>query len=319
MAAFSLPRGLIVDLITPLRADRSIDGKGLEKLLDRVAPHCEGILLAGPQAGEGFSLSGGQHPELLEQALNVIRGHVPLFCGITKDTAESTKQNLLDLRRVVESQDYNGLLIWVDTPLLYHSNRGLPAHYRELGALVPEPLVLINDPGLIKTFGSPFKRNNIRTAVLRELHDQESVAGLLFSGSLERSHNYQRAARRRCDFRIYDGDEDRFLNYPSMSGLLSSGANLTPRSWHTITRSSIDLTGPSKAFPDSLHQIWQIGRYLRAIEATSHGRTVAVIKHILAEAGIIETTAGDCDWSAEDIAPLQEQIRALMDQLGENV
>ena len=43
----ALVRGLIVDLITPLSADKGLDGPGLGRLLDRVLGLCEGVLLAG--------------------------------------------------------------------------------------------------------------------------------------------------------------------------------------------------------------------------------------------------------------------------------
>ena len=151
----------------------------------------------------------------------------------------------------------------MDTPLNYHSNRGLPDYYRELQTLVNFPLVLHNDPEAVHTTRT-FKRHNIRTAVLKELVQIEGIVGLIFSGSLERSHHYQRACRGRQHFRLYDGDEKRFLEHPSMGGVVSVGANLAPVAWEKITQSSIQLHAHRENYPDRLQQIWESGGLFEA-------------------------------------------------------
>ena len=106
----------------------------------------------------------------------------------------------------------------MDAPLYYHSNRGLPAHYQNLASLVHEPFILYNDPALVKTLPGTLKRRNIRTAVLKELSVLNAMVGLIFLGPLDRAYHYRKACRGRKRFRIYDGDETRFLDHPSMSG-----------------------------------------------------------------------------------------------------
>ncbi|OQY49206.1 MAG: hypothetical protein B6240_03855, partial [Desulfobacteraceae bacterium 4572_87] len=190
----------------------AIDESGLESLLERVVPHAQALLLASPRHGEGES------------------------------------QDFEDL-----NQDYpTNSVFWVDTPLRYHSNRGLPDYYRELLAQLKYPLILHNDPDCIHATRA-FKRHNIRTAVLKELVRIDGIAGLIFSGSLERAHHYQRACRGRQNFRIYDGDEKRFLEHPSMGGVVSVGANLAPGTWEMITQSSIRLHAHRENYPDRLH------------------------------------------------------------------
>ena len=55
-------------------------------------------------------------------------------------------------------------LLLVDTPLLYHSNRGLMEYYKRLLSIIKLPVILHNDPLIIDSLKKPFKRNNIRTA-----------------------------------------------------------------------------------------------------------------------------------------------------------
>ena len=283
------PRGLIVDLITPLKKNGAIDGTGLERLLDRVAPHAQAVLLAGPRHGEGESLGTDLRHELLEKAVAVMAGHpVSLFMWITGDTETQTKQNILALQESFGENRPKGGLFWVDTPLSYHSNRGLPDFYRELETMVKDPFVLHNDPNCIHP-ARPFKRRNIRTAVLKELVRIKGIAGLIFSGSLERAHHYQRACREKQHFRLYDGDETRFLGHPSMGGVVSVGANLAPMAWGKITQSSLQLHAHRENYPDRLQQIWESGDYLSNMVALYRQAPVTIIKEILYDMGIIET------------------------------
>ena len=284
----SAPRGLIVDLITPLK-NGAIDGTGLEKLLARVLPHAQALLLAGPRHGEGERMEMAMRDELLKKAIDAATGRpVSLFVWVSGDTEAQTRQNILTLQERFGENRPEGGLFWVDTPLAYHSNRGLPDYYQELQTIVTVPLVLHNDPDCVHTTRT-FKRHNIRTAVLKELVQLEGIAGLIFSGSLERAHHYQRACRGRKDFRIYDGDEKRFLEHPSMGGVVSVGANLAPAAWGRITQSSIQLNAHRENYPDRLQQIWESGDYLKNMLALYGQTPAAMIKIILSDMGVIGT------------------------------
>ena len=289
MEVLTLPRGLIVELITPLRNDGSIDGRGLGRLLDRLSPFAHALFLASPNAGEGKTLSFAQRLELLEKTLVVIRGRIPILFWITQDTEEGTKEVLLALKKVLERRRYEGRIFWVDTPLFYHSNRGLPALYNNLSSMVEESFILHNDPKLIKSLAKPIKRNNIRTAILKELVHLKDIVGLIFLGPLDRAHNYQSASRSRAHFGIYDGDETNFLDHPSMSGVVSLGANLAPKAWRKITESSLRITADQDNYPEYPHRVWELGQYLRDLKAIYQSMPVAIVKGILADKGIIET------------------------------
>ena len=77
MEHVSAPRGLIADLVTPLKENGEIDGRGLGRHLDRILPHVHAVFLASPYAGEGIHLSAPQREDLLDKALVVVRGPDP--------------------------------------------------------------------------------------------------------------------------------------------------------------------------------------------------------------------------------------------------
>jgi dihydrodipicolinate synthase/N-acetylneuraminate lyase len=304
------PRGLIVDLITPFKSDGSIDGLGLEKLFDRLIPNAQAILLASPQTGEGKNLDASKRSVLLEKALILVHGQIPILIWVSQDTEEKTKETILILKKTIENQKYTGQVFWVDSPLYYHSNRGLPEYYQNLCPIAGQPIILHNDPELIKGLARSFKRRNVRTCILKELTSFDNIIGLIFSGPLDRAHNYQRACRRRPNFRIYDGDETHFLDYPSTSGVVSVGANLAPSAWQRITQSSLRITADQKDYPDHLQQVFDLGKYLHELKNIYYKMPVAIIKELLSDMGIIKTSA--CTSPSKDVEELKNKAKELM-------
>ena len=287
MGSIKPPRGLIIDLITPLKENGAIDSRGLGRHLDKVLPCVQGVFLASPYAGEGRKLDFQQREELFDKSLVVIRGRVPLWIWISGETGDETQKMLHLLEKRLAARHYTGPIFWVDTPLFYHSNRGLFSHYRDLASLTEVPFIIHNDPDLIKDLAGPLKRNNLRTSILKKLVEIESIQGLIFLGPLERAQNYQKAVRQRADFRMYDGDEARFLAYPSRSGIVSVGANLAPRTWQKVTKSSLNLIEGKEEYPDSLQQLWEAGEYLRALRDNYHPHPGLLTKRVLADMGMI--------------------------------
>jgi len=306
------PRGLIVDLITPLTAGGIPDLEGLGRLIKRVAPYADGILAAGPSAGEGYALDSDARAGIMDAALAAAGGKVPLFIWITADGTEKTFSCLETLEHAAEKVP-GDMLYWMDTPLFYHSNRGLAGHYEEMSKLTGRHLVLHNDPEFITGLNNPLKRVNIRTAILKELANLKFIAGLVFSGSMDRARNYQKACRLRPGFRIYDQNEGNFLDFPSMSGAVSIGSNLAPREWHRITETSLRRTGGDSDYPDFLHQIWETGRRVRALREIYMEAPVPVVKGALHRMGVISSprTTDHCQ------AEVSGAVQQLLEETGD--
>lgn len=315
MALLPSPRGLIIDLITPFKKSGDIDGRGLGRHLDGVLPYAQALLLASPHIGEGKGLDAGLREELLDKTLGLVQGRIPLLIWITQDTEEKTKETHLLLKKRLARGKHTGQIFWVDTPLYYHSNRGLPLHYQNMSTGDKDPFLLYNDPALIKQISRPLKRFNIRTSILKELSGIESVQGMIFLGSLDRARNYQKAVRARVNFRIYDGDESHFLTYPSLSGVVSVGANLAPRAWQKVTSSSLNLNGNQPAYPDYLQQIWELGGYLQALREIYQESPVSLIKQMLSERGVIEDPK--CIVEGEEMGEQVSRLKGLMEGHGD--
>jgi dihydrodipicolinate synthase/N-acetylneuraminate lyase len=138
---------------------------------------------------------------------------------------------------------------------------------------------------------------------------------LIFLGSLDRTRNYQKAVRTRSDFRIYDGDEDHFLKYPSRSGVVSMGANLAPRAWEKATSASLNLDGLHQSYPDHLQQIWELGWYLQELREIYYEFPVPLMKQVLSDKGVIEETTSLVEEKKND--EKVEKLKTLMAQQGD--
>jgi dihydrodipicolinate synthase/N-acetylneuraminate lyase len=288
MAATQLPRGLIADLATPLLKNGDIDAKGLERHLQGLMSHVQAILICGPGMGEGASLTPEQRESLFHLTLLIVQSRLPVLAWTSMPSIEETEAMLLRLKKRIDELGYAGPVFWVDTPLYYHSNRGLEASYERLSSLVEEPFILVNDPEFASAKDQPFKRVNIRTSILKDLASMENIKGLIFSGSLDRAYNYRRAVRSSPDFMIYDGDESQFLEHPNLNGILSKGANLAPAEWKMVTASSLNLNGNLEDYPDRVRRILDAGRYLNDLKNIYQGHAPGFFKQVLARIGVFE-------------------------------
>jgi dihydrodipicolinate synthase/N-acetylneuraminate lyase len=236
------PKGLIIALVTPFDEKGKIDWPSLNRLVERLLPFADGLLVGEGQVGEGLSLTNPLRRELLRGTIQIVGGKKPLFLCPTALTEEETLQNAEAIGNEGLRRAARESLFWVDMPLWYHSNRKLPQLYEEWKKRTPFPILLYNQPQVVSQLGRTLKRRNIRTGLLKRLSENDQIVGLIFAGDLARAMDYQRAVRLRRDFLFYDEDERNFLNQPSSSGVVSGGANLLPAEWKEIVDASLKLT-----------------------------------------------------------------------------
>jgi dihydrodipicolinate synthase/N-acetylneuraminate lyase len=238
----SPPKGLIVALVTPLDEEGRVQRESLREMIGRALPYSDVLMIGEGVIGEGLSLPNPVRLELLRNSAELVAGKKPLFLCPTADTAEETISNIIALTKILENYPGQDSLFWVDIPLWYHSNRKLPQFYQQWKKYTPYPILLQNHPLLIANLNHSLKRTNIRTAVLKRLAENERIVGVIQAGDLKRTIHYQRAVRARRDFRFYDGDERNFLNGPSVSGVVSAGANLLPAEWSEVVTASLRIS-----------------------------------------------------------------------------
>ncbi|OIP92955.1 MAG: hypothetical protein AUK55_08840 [Syntrophobacteraceae bacterium CG2_30_61_12] len=273
-------RGLICRIALPA------DPQAMDwaSLLNRLAPHVDGLLLDHDYWQDRHP--GGDVAPALIAAIDRMLPHLPpepaLLLHISGRNRDQTGANLDQLQAFLNARAIRQRLIWVDLPLLYHSNRGLPGLYRELRHLTEQPLLLENDPDRVRRVKPLGRRSNIRTQIVKSLAREQSVVGLIHHGDLSRALNYSRAAAGNRRFTLLDGSEPHFLDYPSTSGLVSISANLLPDLWARLVPGA--RAGAGRADPTAQYQAL---RRLRQLSQALAADPAAGVLHLLFLDGVL--------------------------------
>lgn len=134
-------KGAYTALITPFKANGSINYKKLEELLDfQINNNIDGIVICGT-TGESATLSDSEKKKLIKHTIDYVAGRVPVIAGTgSNDTAHS-----ISLSTYAESVGADGLLLV--TPYYNKtSQQGLIEHYTKIADSVNIPCILYNVP-----------------------------------------------------------------------------------------------------------------------------------------------------------------------------
>ena len=282
-----LPYGLICPIVTPLKTGDVVDAGALDRLIEHVGAGADALLINDVFWGEGLALRPEIRLEVASTVLEIVQGRWPVCVTITSESRKATGDLLAQTEAFIERMDYRGSVFWLDYPIYYHSNRGLPQWIASLADNSRIGFILGNHAGLMEKRKRPVKHKNIRTSILKKISRIDSVRGLVFTGSLKRSVNYRKAVRFRSGFKIFDGDEKVFLRQPSADGVVAGGGNLLPLAWKDITRSSLNRYDVEQQYPDHTSQILETAAMLEEMHALYSPNPAAMMKRMLHVAGIL--------------------------------
>ncbi|SHF50532.1 hypothetical protein SAMN02745206_02127 [Desulfacinum infernum DSM 9756] len=225
-------RGLLCRLFIP----KDWEAIRWRAFLGSLAPYADGFVI-DPPFWDPVRCGPCLQPldlEVMEKILGLLPADRPLLVRITGKDRQETASHLQRLDQKLKSTDQYDQVVWLDTPLAYHSNRGLPDVLHQLASLTRRPFALENDPDRVRPFKTWTSHVNLRTSVLKQLAENPRLIALIQHGSLRRSLNYAKAVVRRRDFCLLDGDEAGFLDYPSTTGVVSASSNVTAPVWAAL-------------------------------------------------------------------------------------
>ena len=134
-------KGSLVALITPMRADGSVDEAALERFVDwQIGEGTHGLVPVGT-TGESPTLSHEEHRRVVEITIAVAAGRVPVIAGAgSNSTAEA-----IDLARHARRAGADAAL--VVTPYYNKPTQdGLYLHYKTIADSVDIPIIIYNVP-----------------------------------------------------------------------------------------------------------------------------------------------------------------------------
>ncbi|MBO0450587.1 4-hydroxy-tetrahydrodipicolinate synthase [Enterococcus sp. MJM12] len=245
MAIFT---GAGVALVTPMKADQTVDFDKLKQLVDwQIAQGIDAIIACGT-TGEASTLVDEEHIAVIETVVKQAAGRVPVIGG----TGSNNTQHGIHLSKEAQRVGADGLL--VVTPYYNKAtDSSLIKHYEAICNSVDIPIILYS---IAARTGL-----NLSPAMVAKLKELPNVVGIKeASGNI--SQVVEICGLADDDFAVYSGNDDQVLPFLSVGGLgvISTIANILPAETSQMVHDFLkgDITAAKKTQIEQLPLIQAI-------------------------------------------------------------
>jgi len=231
---FEAPLGCGTALVTPMRADGSVDEPALAAFVDWQVRSGISLLIPCGTTGEASTLTDAEWLRVIEITIEAAAG-VPVFAGCTHN---STAVAVERAQRLSKLRGLTGIL----TASPYYnrpSQEGQFQHFRAIAnAVAPLPILLYNIPGRTGVNIDP-------ATVLRLANACPNIVGIKeSSGNLPQIAECITQARE--NFRVYSGDDGNALEVIELgsAGLISVASNEIPAEMSDMVAAALSKNWP---------------------------------------------------------------------------
>ncbi len=222
MSEYTMTRGSLVAIVTPMSEDGALDLDALRRLVDwHIAEGTDGIVIVGT-TGESPTVDFDEHCQLIRVTVEQAAGRVPVIAG-TGANSTSEAIELTECARAAGAAAGLSVVPYYNKP----TQEGLYLHYKKIAEAVDLPLMLYNVPG--RTVADLANDTVLRLAQV------PGIVGLKdATGNMERASDLLRRAPK--DFALYSGDDASGLPFMLLGGhgVISVTANVAPRLMHQM-------------------------------------------------------------------------------------
>ena len=214
--------GAAVAIITPMRADGSVDYEELGRIIDdQIDNGTDAIVICGT-TGESPTMTDEEHTACIRYAVKKTAGRVPVIAG----TGSNDTKYAIWLSRQAQADGADALLLV--TPYYNKTSQaGLIAHYTAIADAVDLPCILYNVPSRTGC--------NLTAASLKQLAKHPNINAVKeASGNI--SQVAEIAAACGEELNIYSGNDDQIVPLLALGGkgVISVLSNVAPRYIHDI-------------------------------------------------------------------------------------
>ena len=218
----------MVALVTPMKADGSLDRDSLNNLIDWHIKSGTDAIVAVGTTGESATLTVDEHCDVIRQVVSYVNGRVPVIAGTG---ANSTSEAIVLTRH---AKDLGVDAVLLVTPYYNKpTQEGLFLHYKAIAEAVDVPQILYNVPSrtacdlLPETVGRLATIPNI-VGIKEATGDVSRVA----------------AIKAVCDdaFELYTGDDSSTVDFllAGGQGAISVTANIVPAEMHQLCAAALE-------------------------------------------------------------------------------
>jgi 4-hydroxy-tetrahydrodipicolinate synthase len=220
-------KGSIPALVTPMRADGSVDFAAWARLLDFHAAEGTDAVVVGGTTGESPTIERHELEQLVRVAKERLGGRLPVIAG----SGSNSTAHSIELSRAMVAAGADALL--VVTPYYNKpTQEGLYRHFTAIADAVAAPLILYNVPG--RTACDMLPETVVRLA------EHPRIAGIKeATGDLARAPAILGGAR--SGFVVLSGDDPTApdLMKRGAVGVISVTANVAPRAMHDLCAAAL--------------------------------------------------------------------------------
>ena len=226
MAIFT---GSGVALVTPFKADGSVDYDQLKSLVEYHVSHKTDAIIICGTTGEASTMSEEEHMEVVGKCIEFVNKRIPVIAG----TGSNCTETAIKLSKEAEELGADGLL--VVTPYYNKATQnGLIKHYTAIAEAVSLPIIMYNVPGRTGCNIQP------QTAVTLAKNVKNIVAIKEASGNISQVVKLAQLADGCID--IYSGNDDQVVPLLALGGkgVISVTANIIPEDVHDMVQKYLD-------------------------------------------------------------------------------
>jgi 4-hydroxy-tetrahydrodipicolinate synthase len=210
-------KGSFVALITPMRADGSLDEKALESFVEwQIREGTHGLVPVGT-TGESPTLSHAEHKRVVEVTLAVAKGRVPVIAGAGSNSTDEA----IDLARHAKQAGADAAL--VVTPYYNKpTQEGMFLHFTAIADAVDLPIIIYNIP--------PRSVIDMSVETMARLARHRNIVGVKdATANLVRPLHTRRACG--ADFCQMSGEDHTAISFLAAGGVgcISVSGNVAPR------------------------------------------------------------------------------------------
>ena len=219
--------GSMVAIVTPMRADGSVDDDSLRKLVEFHINQGSDAIVAVGTTGESATLSVDEHCDVIRQVVDQVAGRIPVIAG----TGANSTSEAIELTQYAKDLNVDAVLLV--TPYYNRpTQEGMYLHFKAIAEAVDIPQILYNVPGrtasdlLPETVGRLSYINNI-------IGIKEAT------GDVSRVQQIKQLAA--DDFEIYTGEDANTVDFilAGGRGVISVTANVAPASMHKMCEAAL--------------------------------------------------------------------------------
>ena len=265
-------KGSLVALITPMRADGSVDEKKLAEFVDwQIREGTNGIVPTGT-TGESPTLNHEEHKRVVEVAVATAKGRVPVIAG----TGSNSTAEALDF--TAHAKKAGADMVLIVTPYYNKpTQEGMYLHFSTIADAVDIPIIIYNIP--------PRSVIDMTAETMGRLAKHKNIVGVKdATANLVRPYHTRAACG--ADFAQYSGEDHTALAFLAAGGhgCISVTGNIAPR------------------LCSELHALWQAGKIAEAM---------AIQERLtpLHDALFSETSPGPVKYAASLLGLTDEKVR----------